>query len=592
MPGFKPYRRTAATAVVAGVAVAAMALTSPAQAGTPATDTTAGTASATATSYKVNPTTASLSIGITFGMSLAGYTNKVAQAESRAIDLGIIGTTLGGAGCDGGDPTLPKEDQPQPLRVDSRDGVSGERSETEKFAPVITKTVRADATPYSEARTTTGGLSGAGALVTIDGAQSRAVTQVVKGTRQALATVDISSVKIAGVLELAGLHWEANAKTGTEEGNVGTFTIGSLKVLGQTLPTADALKALENANALLGRVGVLLTMPRSHVEAGILFVDPLAVRIVPSTTRDTITGTILSGAQPIREQLYAALLEQDCGNATYITVSDIAIGSVTGAGSLSLELGGVNAKSEELKTTSFLGGVAPISGNSGGGDTLGGFDAFDSNGTLGALPSTSSRPAGSPGTLARGQRLHASADAGSERTRISGRQDGARRATRPGGDVDLRRKGPSPHAACPASNYGGLKPDGNDVRVPRGSFQINQRLMRGYGPLAVLAAMLIIMALLVPSKPTKVVQTTAGNDDPVSEPLTTTPATPATPPTRPVPPPSAARRSPAAAARCRRAASPSRRRPSCRARAKYRATRTRRSPSSSAAATAAPRTAA
>ena len=40
-----------------------------------------------------------------------------------------------------------------------------------------------------------------------------------------------------------------------------------------------------------------------------------------------------------------------------------------------------------------------------------------------------------------------------------------------------------------------------DARTPRGSFQVNQRLLRGYGPLAVLAAMLILMAMLVPSKP-------------------------------------------------------------------------------------------
>lgn len=62
-----------------------------------------------------------------------------------------------------------------------------------------------------------------------------------------------------------------------------------------------------------------------------------------------------------------------------------------------------------------------------------------------------------------------------------------------------------------------------DARTPRGSFQVNQRLLRGYGPLAVLAAMLIIMALLVPSKPTKIVQTTASNDDTSNGPLTTQP---------------------------------------------------------------------
>ena len=36
--------------------------------------------------------------------------------------------------------------------------------------------------------------------------------------------------------------------------------------------------------------------------------------------------------------------------------------------------------------------------------------------------------------------------------------------------------------------------------TPRGSFSVWQRLLRGYGPLAVLAALLLLMALLVPSK--------------------------------------------------------------------------------------------
>lgn len=39
-----------------------------------------------------------------------------------------------------------------------------------------------------------------------------------------------------------------------------------------------------------------------------------------------------------------------------------------------------------------------------------------------------------------------------------------------------------------------------DQRPPTGSFQIGQRLLRGYGPLAVFALMLLLMSVLVPSK--------------------------------------------------------------------------------------------
>ncbi len=382
MAGSSPFRRTAITACGVGVAVAATALTSPATAGTPATDRTAGTASAIATSYKVNPTTASLSIGIAFGISLAGYTNQVAQAESRGIDLGIIGGTLAGEGCDGGDPTLPAEDQPQPLRADSRTSGAAEQTENEKYVPLITKSVRADSTPYGEANTITAPLNGAGALIEIGATHSQAVTQLIKGNREALAVVDIASVKVAGVVELAGLHWAAATKSGATDAADGGFTIGGLKIAGQSLPTGDPQAAFDAANMVLGQLGVQLVLPRAHVEAGILFVDPLMVRVVPSAQRDTITRTILSAVQPVRKRLIDALLAQDCGNATYVTVADIVLGSVTGAGSFALELGGVQAKSEALKTTNFLGNLPPIASSSVGSDSLGGFDALDNDGGL------------------------------------------------------------------------------------------------------------------------------------------------------------------------------------------------------------------
>src|SRR5207302_10347202 len=42
-----------------------------------------GTASATAQTYKVNPQTGALSLGIAFGETLTNYQNKVAIAEAR-----------------------------------------------------------------------------------------------------------------------------------------------------------------------------------------------------------------------------------------------------------------------------------------------------------------------------------------------------------------------------------------------------------------------------------------------------------------------------------------------------------------------------
>ncbi|MEY2398020.1 MAG: hypothetical protein QOJ00_1194 [Actinomycetota bacterium] len=379
---FKPYRRTALAASAVGISIIATALTGPgvgvASAGEPATLATAGTSNATAQSYRVNPTTAALSLGISFGVSLTGYTNNVAQAEARGIDLGIIGSTLSAAGCDGGDPTLPADQQPQPLHADSRDKDAGQvKTANEKYVGgVITKTVRADATPSADASTGTADASGA--VVSLSGARSTATSHLAGGVRESIATADVGKFGIKGILELSGMHWNAASRSGKVDENSGGFTIGSLKVLGQSIPVQDASKAFDAANTLLAAVGLQLVFPTSHVSAGIQFVEPLKISVVPSKTRDSVLSTVLGLIQPVRQNLYDALLKEDCSNATYILVSDIAIGSVTGAGSLSLELGGVSTKSEALKTSSFLG-IDPTG-------SLGGNDSF--SGAIGGLVDT------------------------------------------------------------------------------------------------------------------------------------------------------------------------------------------------------------
>ena len=210
------------------------------------------------------------------------------------------------------------------------------------------------------------------------------MTHLVNGVREAVATTDIGSISIAGVLELRGLHWSAIYRTGGTDATDGVFSIGSLNILGQALNANDVATTLDQANALLNVVGVQFSVPKAHTDAGIQFVDPLAIRIVPNATRDGITGGLLSALQPVRENIYDALLKQDCGNATYITVSDIAIGSITGAGSLSIELGGVQASSSPIRGTNFLLGNLPIPSLGNINDDLGSF--LGDTSALGSLP--------------------------------------------------------------------------------------------------------------------------------------------------------------------------------------------------------------
>jgi hypothetical protein len=321
-----------------------------------------GQASASSQAFKVNPTAASLSLGITFGISLAGYTNEVAKAESRGIDLGIIGTVLAGEGCDGGDPTWPAEDQPQPLAVDSREpdaaaGKSGPEVVQGQTLPAFQKTVRATADPLAEAITLTAPLGQPGA-VEVAGARSDAVTKTIdEKTREAMGSAEIGSLSLGGgVVRLGNLRWHAVHHTGADTSKAGTFTIGSASLGGGLipLPTGDPAAVFAAANQVLAPFGIELRPPTTRDVNGAVVVDPLIVAVVPAATRDQVAGTLFNSIQPVREALVDAVLALDCGNDTYVTVADIAIGSLTGAGSFSLELGGASAFTGDVELSNFL----------------------------------------------------------------------------------------------------------------------------------------------------------------------------------------------------------------------------------------------
>ena len=74
----------------------------------------------------MNPAFGGLSFGITAGESIAGHQNTAAQAQSKAVNLGVIGVTLAGEGCEGDAPTLAEKDQPQPVIVSSDEAGAAE----------------------------------------------------------------------------------------------------------------------------------------------------------------------------------------------------------------------------------------------------------------------------------------------------------------------------------------------------------------------------------------------------------------------------------------------------------------------------------
>lgn len=392
-PAYRRTRRTAALVVTGAVAVGALtgagstpSGAAPAQAAPAAF--TPGTGTAIALAYKVNPIFGSLSFGITAGESVAAHQNTGAQAQSKAVNLGVIGVTLAGEGCKGANPTLPSEQQPQPVVVAS-DEPGADKGRTADLLGAIAMRARATTAPFSEAVTTVAPL-GDPSVALISGGRSTATSGLVRpGVREARAVSELAEVRLLnGLVVLKGLRWEAVQRTGDETVNTGTFSLGALTVGGQTVALPeDSTDVLDLLQDTLGALGLTIKAPVVRFEQGIVFVDPFTIGIVPSALRDGVLGSLLTALSPVRDAVTQTILELGCqgsinllGNnsGTAITVLDLALASFTGAGSLTLELGGVQATTAAIEGFEGLGQLPPST-------DLGAIP--DLGGTTGLLPS-------------------------------------------------------------------------------------------------------------------------------------------------------------------------------------------------------------
>jgi hypothetical protein len=357
------YRRTRRVAVGAFTAVAITFFAStPSAGGAPAPgDVKPGRGLAIAETEKVDPRAGSLSFAITTGRSIAGHQNTVAQASSQAYDYGVIGATAAAKGCDGSDPSIPDSSQPHALQVDSRQPNSTQEADEEKVPVPAHKYASAQPTPFGEAITTTAPQT-IGGLINIGGGVSKAHSGLVEDgkQREAQGIVDISgiSIPLAGV-EMSSLHWEGTWRsTDPQNGVSGIFSIGSASIGGQALPTNDPSQTLVQINGALAALGVSIVPPKAHKAGDVIFVDPMGISIFPSAKRDTLLTPLFGGVQPVRQDIFDALLKASCKTATYITIFDIVSAPFTGGGSLSVILGGVQASSGDAYQNAFCLGCA------------------------------------------------------------------------------------------------------------------------------------------------------------------------------------------------------------------------------------------
>ena len=318
---------------------------------------TPGTAQAIAELVQIDPAVGNLALTMRVGTSIAGHQNIGASSEARSVDLGFIGDILAGEGCDGGDPTIPPGTLPESVIASSADPAAAD-GYTGGVDGVVTARARADSFPSADADAQLDPL-GVPGLAEIVGGRSEASSTA--AGHLARAVTEIGRIDIAGgLVSLRGMRWEATSQLLPERVTTTDFSVGSLVVGGTpvALPAGDALSAIQAAtDPVLGPLGIELSFPEVVEHDAGIELTPFTVGVVPGELRDGILGPVLGALQPARASIDEFLLDLDCGNATYLTVLDVIVGAVTGAGYASVDLGGVIARSDEVTFTSLLGGV-------------------------------------------------------------------------------------------------------------------------------------------------------------------------------------------------------------------------------------------
>jgi hypothetical protein len=398
-----------ALAIAAGATVPALLVTQAAA----ADEFIPGSATALAQGLQLAPATGGLNYAITQGVAIGGYEGSQGKAQSQTFDLGIIGTTLTAEGCDGSAPTISKDQIPQPLIVESMgQKESADKTEAGQMPPaaVGTEHVEADGTPSGYAKTT--GVSlGVPGVITIEGGSSEASGRLVPDkARIAEATSTFGKVLLGGgLVELDGLTWHAVQQTGANskiEKADGTFTIGAIKLAGQAVPfDQNSLSTvIDSLNKALAPLGTYIKLPgKVATDDGSVKLSPMVIGMANNQVGQQTLGQALGAGQPVRDALFQAMTGVSCKTSTLFLLGDIGTGPLTGAGSVALNIGGIQAGSEGIVYDNPFGDFGgdlggPVSGGpidlpAGG---AGGMPSL--SGTGGSLPSVVDSASGGPST--------------------------------------------------------------------------------------------------------------------------------------------------------------------------------------------------
>lgn len=352
--GRRPLRRAALLAAAAAALVLPAA--APAPSGAQSDDFVNGEAEASADTFTLNIIQGNANIGFTYGRSIAGYRDRTASAEGRALDLGVLPTLFAVEQCDGSTPPMNPATLPPVTRVDSTEANAGRSRRVEVFVPGTDGGPHgpragfqdAMASPLPASRALTESVDTDVVLLALDGGRTEVTSRLEGRVRQAHAVVTADELRVfGGLFTFTEPRWEALARSGDVEEARGSFTFESATVLGVPRSHEEALRDFgefeRGLEQLLRPFGVQLDLPTVEVEDGKVEVTPMAFRVVDPPFGKQVLAPFFGSIQPYREAAARQAVAEDCKVALSITLLDVVLGVLAGSGSVEVLAGGAQA---------------------------------------------------------------------------------------------------------------------------------------------------------------------------------------------------------------------------------------------------------
>ncbi len=319
-----------------------------------------GDAQASADTFSLNLKAANATIGFTYGRSLAAYQDRTGSAEGRALDLGVLPVLMAGEQCDGSPGLLNAATLPPLTRADSSEEGPDASRRTQAFQPGLNLDPAgppagfqdATATPLPSSWASTESAPADIGLIAIDGGRTEVTTKLDGQVREAHAVSTATQLRVlGGLFTFNQPKWEATAQSGARNSATGSFSFQSATVLGFPRSAADALADLEGFKAgleqLLAPLGVVLELPKVEVRDDGVRVTPMGFRIVNPPFGTQVIMPFLGQIDTEVQQWRQDLLDQDCKNATLLTVLDVLLGVFGGSGSVEALAGGVDVSTHD-----------------------------------------------------------------------------------------------------------------------------------------------------------------------------------------------------------------------------------------------------